>query len=523
MKTLQELISIVNKYKTRNVQIIGNHHANKKKHGKIFKLYDAISSGQVSTDTEAAQHLDVNLQSSTYRNLKNDLKSRLINTVFFIDVKQPNYNNYQRAYYNAWKDLAAAKILFGKRARTSGLEVTHKVLKIAEKYEHLDLLVDALKVLRLHHGSITGDTKNFNLYNEKLKHYQEAFQAETEAEEYYCILASEYVNSKASREEVYEKAKEFGEALAPFAKKFPYARLQMLYRIIRIAGFMSINQFEEARKISQEGIEFFSNKKFEYQIAIQILLHQQLICNIQLKQYDEGKRCAEQSLSYIPQGTHNWYNHYELELKLAMHTENYQEAYSILKIIESQSNFSQLPAYQQEKWLIYRSFIHYLVILEKIRPDKEDGSFNNFRIGRFLNEVPKYSKDKEGLNIPILVIQILFLILKKRYDETIDRIENIEKYCYRYLRKDHTYRSNCFIKMLLQIPISGFHRAGVQRRAATYLKKLNNTSLEASNQAHDIEIIPYETLWEFALDSLENKFYKQKPANTGARARMRIR
>jgi hypothetical protein len=30
-----------------------------------------------------------------------------------------------------------------------------------------------------------------------------------------------------------------------------------------------------------------------------------------------------------------------------------------------------------------------------------------------------------------------------------------------------------------------------------------------TNQPHEVEIIPYETLWEMALNSLENKFYKE--------------
>ncbi len=512
MKTLQELIAIVNKYKTRHVKVIGNEERNGNGGGRIFDLYDAISQGAAKSDMEAANFLGVDIRSSTYRNLKNELKNRLINTVFFIDVKQANYNDYQRAYYNAWKDMAAAMVLFGKRARTSALEISKKVLQIAKKYEHIDLAVSVLKVLRLHYGSIAGDLIKFKMYNEELKHYQKALDAEMEAEEYYCIMAAEYINSKATKKENYDQALEFAGILEPLVKQFPYARLQLLYYLIKITAYMNINDFESTRQVCIEGIKCFNKKKFEHQTAIQILLHQQLICNIQLKQFEEGKKAASRSLANIPEGTHNWFTHYELEFKLAMHTQNYQESYNILKTIESHTNFNQLPAHQQEKWQIHRAFIHYLVILEKIKPEKGDRSFNNFRIGRFLNEVPKYAKDKAGMNITILIIQILFLILKKQYDKTIDRIEAIEKYCYRYLRQDHTYRSNCFIKMLLQIPISGFHRAGVKRRAAGYVKKLNNVPLEASSQPYDIEVIPYEHLWEFAIDSLENKFYKKQPA-----------
>jgi hypothetical protein len=99
------------------------------------------------------------------------------------------------------------------------------------------------------------------------------------------------------------------------------------------------------------------------------------------------------------------------------------------------------------------------------------------------------------------------MIHKKEYDQAIDRIEAIEKYVTRYLRKDDTFRSNCFIRMLLQIPASGFHQAGVIRRAKKYQNKLEECPLEMAGQNYEIEIIPYETLWKMVVQSLEPAFH----------------
>ena len=122
--------------------------------------------------------------------------------------------------------------------------------------------------------------------------------------------------------------------------------------------------------------------------------------------------------------------------------------------------------------------------------------------------MPTYSKDKRGLNIPILVVQLLFMIAKKDYDQTIDRFEAIKKYCSRYLKKDDNLRSNCFINMLLQIPSASFHKAGVERKAKKYWDRLQSTPLEFAKQSQEIEIMPYEDLWELILESLEPKFYR---------------
>jgi len=148
------------------------------------------------------------------------------------------------------------------------------------------------------------------------------------------------------------------------------------------------------------------------------------------------------------------------------------------------------------------------VEIKKVEPAPSDKRFNKFKLGKFLNSVPVFSKDKRGLNIPILIIQILFMIIRKDYDNAINRIEAIEKYCVRHLRMDEHFRSNCFIKMLLEIPKSSFHQAAVKRKTQKLLDKLKATPQQVVNQIHEIEIIPYEVIWDYIMESMETKFYK---------------
>lgn len=511
MKILQELIDVITKYKVRHIDVIGNPDKDAdKSQTKITQLYEALQAKEVENDQMAAELLELKTKSTGYRNVKNGLKKRLINTVFFIDVKQASYNEQQTAYYNCWRNWAAAKILIGKSARMTAVELSQKVLKQAIKYEFLELAIDVLKFLRMHYGNIVGDRKKFAEYNDLYNTYEKAWRAESKVEEYYCLLAIEYIHSKATKKELYEKAMDFAEELEDYLQQFPYYRIQLTARMIMIAGYMSINNYNRALTICEEGIHFFENKVYKAKVAMQILLHQQLICYIQLREYEKGLQVADKSLTLLTEGTHNWFKHYELQFMLAMHTRRYQEGYGILNKVVGHRKQKSRNDRALEKWKINQAYIHYLVLMEKIKPDEDDNRFNNFRLGKFLNEVPSYSQDKRGLNVPILVIHILFLILKKEYDKAIDRIEAIERYCSRYLQKDDTFRSNCFIKMLLQIPISGFHRSGVVRRAEKYRKQLDEVPLEVASQPYEIEVIPYEDLWEFALDSLENQFYQPK-------------
>ena len=109
------------------------------------------------------------------------------------------------------------------------------------------------------------------------------------------------------------------------------------------------------------------------------------------------------------------------------------------------------------------------------------------------------------MNIPILIIQILFLLAQKRYDTVINRMEAIDRYCSRYLKQDKNYRCNLFIRLLLQIPKAHFHPKTVLSRADRYLTLLRQHPLQLSPQGHDIEIVPFEDLWEMVLEGLGKK------------------
>ena len=113
----------------------------------------------------------------------------------------------------------------------------------------------------------------------------------------------------------------------------------------------------------------------------------------------------------------------------------------------------------------------------------------------------------EGSNITILILHILLLLEQKKYGEIIDRVESIKMYAHRYLRKGNTFRSDCFIKMLMQLPAASFHKAAVIRKAEKYLRRLEGEDGQAQVSNPEVEIIPYELLWEYVLESLQNKHY----------------
>ena len=145
----------------------------------------------------------------------------------------------------------------------------------------------------------------------------------------------------------------------------------------------------------------------------------------------------------------------------------------------------------RDRYFILKGYVNFLLPVEK-----------PFRLGRFLNQVPIYSKDKRGHNSNILIIQILHLLKNKKYNDIIDKVESLKQYSWQHLRNDDTLRSACFIKMLCQLPAGNFKKINVTRRVSTYYQRMTELP-DKYKMDIDVEVVPYEVLWEEVLSCLD--------------------
>ncbi len=502
MDSLFEIVDIVKTIKLKSSDLLLSY-TGRKNQAQVF--YEKLVNRELHTDQEAAQYFfKTGTTDFRYKNLKRYLKEKLLSSLFFIEPKQ-NYGEYDREYIYCCKNMMAAKILINFGTRETGINICKKVFKKALRVELTEFILETARYLRLHHGTRTGSLKEFNYYNKIFKKYQDIAMAESLAEEYYTILMLPYVKSKATNESTSKKALAFYELLEPYLKKFKSPLLHFYGRYILIISHLSMNDYNQVILHCEKAIKFFENKPYGYNTPLRVFLHTLLLSYVQTKNFPNGKVAASKAASLVLVGTHSWYVSQELSLLLALHSKEYAEAWKTLKLALDHPKFKFLSAYVQERWLIYKAYVYFLAEAGKLEIQNE-GDGNRLWLGKILNSVPNLSRDKRGLNIPVLIIQILFMIIRKDYDKSLDRFEAIQKYCSRYLHKGDGYRSNCFINMLLQIPKGNFHKSGVARKAKKWYDRLTSAPLDLANQPHEIEIIPYEDLWGFIMDSLDSKF-----------------
>ncbi len=507
MKKLKELIRIITKAKARNIEVIGQASA---RPTKVAQFYEALQNGELDTDEQAARYFyGKRGKASNYWNLKSELKKRLLNSLFFINLDDPHLIKQEKAYYRCYKDWAAAKILLRQGARHVAIELLEGVLRDALRYDFTELSLQASQVLRFHYGSREGNLKKVKYYNEIHHRCQQAWLYESQAEEYYTLLTAELARGRSAKKAISRRALEYYEQLKEPLQQYPTYRLLLIGHLIRVVAYRSLNDYEGTIASCREAICAFEDKPYKVRTPLYTFLHQQLLAHIQLKQFEKGKAAAEAAARLAHAGTANWFINLELMLALSLHTRNYKEAYRVYRRAVRHRGFRRLRPVDQEQWRVSGAYLQFLMEIGELEGEKGQGG--KFRISKFLNEVPVFSQDKRGRNIAILIAQILFLIVRKQYGRAISRFDAIEKYRLRYLHRESSLRrSNYFVRMLLVIPDCSFHKAAVLRKAKPWLKKLRATPLQLAHQPHGVEVIPYEQLWEFTVESLEPKFFRSR-------------
>ncbi len=502
MQDIKELIILLHQHNLRPLKYLSVTADS-----KLLALYEGISKGKFQTDEEAEAMLyKGKVGTSGYRKLKSDLRERLVEHVLQISTDQNHYSDYQKAYYDCHKRWVIVRYLTGQNANTAALFLANRLLQQARKFDFTLLCMDIASYLRIQYSLRESNDKKFREINQLFGEFRNLYDAECRAEELYTALVVDTVNKRSAQQEVVETAETYYRSLEDSLQHFNSYKLNMYGYMIGLMRYTLVGDHEKALQFCAKALDFFESRPYEARVPLQIFYYQHLICNVHLQRFAEGEKSLKRCLELMEEGTFNWFKLKELYLLLLLHTRKYGEVEKMLADTLQNPRFEFLPENVKELWRIYESYVYYLMALGKM----DSPLRNRFKLAKFINEVPIFSKDKSGMNIAILIIKMLIQLQEHKYSAVLDEVEAIEQYCYRHLRSEETQRSYNFLKMLLQIPMGQFDRQSIVPKAERYLERLRTIPLQLANQTHEIEIVPYEDLWNFALESLDMK--PEKPS-----------
>jgi hypothetical protein len=484
-------------------KILQGEHKDDQKKSLIRRLYTLIHAKKHSEDEIVKKLYGPKATPShgSFRTLKTRLRHVLIEAYIMQELGAPSYKTYDLALQNGLRQLEIVRMLVIDQAYNAAKEIAIQAFKYVKKYEIITLNHGLTDIISALHLGLFYDEKRYLYYSDLYRYYSQASYDLSTVTNYYREIRNAMYAQRKSPMEIGEKAAEYTEASSAIRQKYLHVS-QILTMITRteVTGCRLRGDYQKAIDASIRGSNALKKCTGTGKSSIENLAISRVECTIMLNDFELSKKQIYLANKEIQKNSVNHLALSSLAILAGLRTSNYEFAYRQFASISQRQINKLLTPPSQEHWTMLEACINLLIISGEISPKEDWPKISNFRVARFLNEVTTSARNKRGDNIQILIIQALFSILRKKYDDAIDRTAGLEAYCNRYLKDDENIRNSCFFKLLLITIKSGFNRRLAQRKGeSTYqLMKAANERSKLNN----IELIPYEKLWSILLSHL---------------------
>jgi hypothetical protein len=498
MKELNRLVQLIDKNKPRKIEVLGNEEAT----SRHAEMYNLLKEGHIFTDADAALHFYGDAKAVTqtaFRQFKSKFKERLINTLFFLEKDNAEASDLQNATISIQKEWAAINIIYTKGDYHLASKLAEDLLPYAIKYDLTEIVVYIADRLRQGYGTQIANRNRYDELKKLQADYTALWQLEILSRDIFHDIRMDYIKSSAFQDDLTEKARKGWNILQPHLQNTTSLQFLTHSYVVGLAQYSSSpDDLKATIKLCDEAISKLSEKLFKPKKQIAVFMNQKIRCYTQLKDREEGENVIKEALTLQEEGTEGWFKTLEHQTFLALHTQSYDVAFQVWNTVNNHKSFKVLTLQHSEIWRLFGAYLHFLAASGKVNGLTLQQS--KFKSAKFINEIPTFSTDKEGMNIPVLIIQIAILIAEKKTSSIPDRLEALNKYWWRHIRKtDESYRSHCFIKMLQELPKGNYKRVSVEARTKTMLRDLTAVSFNIVAQDFKREVIPLEDLWAILL------------------------
>ncbi|MBC5774937.1 hypothetical protein H8S95_12745 [Pontibacter sp. KCTC 32443] len=488
MQEIQQLLKVLQKISSKNLL---NSYLQK---GKSLEgcYVNGITQGEFNSDVEAAYKLYGTDQSDVrYKMLKHRVKKKLYNTLLTIDINNTNVAFYKETECS--RLLNIAKILLKQTEYHLSIGICNKVIPIAVQYEFNDILLNAYEI-ELTALTNQGSLKSFN---EKRKRYLDQLQLvglEKEAIGLHQMSKAHLKSTVKVRKSLLNelpstilRLKNIVSEINTFDSFLSLYKTSILYYEL-IGDFVQImNITKDAFERVQQGE--INPARFDIKYNAYTLIY----AHLRTKEYAKGLIYANDFYSLFDSTTKNWFAYMENYFLLAVHARQYELATVLLHRVRTNTSFTTISNDATERWQLYTAYLYFL---EPKSPVLEGFNYQNF-----VTSVNEYSKDKQGFNVAILILQFMYFLKKGDTEGLLYRIESLKKYILTHLKDTFSLRSKLFLKLLMLTVTEDYDAASCRIKGAKHYQKLIETPTPGDAYA-EIEIVPYEHLWELILESM---------------------
>ncbi len=494
MEDLKRLVSIITKRKQRQYPLLELKSINESSSKEnIFFRY--IKKGIVNTDDDASKLIyGTASDDDRFRMLKSRLKQKLLNHLFFLDFTENNLKVSNQYEQEVIQHLHQARMLMFTGEFKIARSLVLKALITSERCEFTKYTVSCLEEL----VRIYSDNCQPHMFNDVIKSLKKArtlYAAEEAAAEHYYFIKMMIVKSVNSRKKNLDSAAKSIKYLEKIWTEtktynvFQYLLNLMLLHKELVGDFNGIIPvLQEVQTGKFRKVSLNKNRLDESQIVKSMAF-----AYFRAKQFEQGLDYIRDNKDIFDPSSGEWFNYYEVYFLTAVYNRNYPVAFEIIDNVFESKFFDKQAEEQKDKWKLYNAYIHLM----------HDGSNylkNNY--ANILKDIPEYDKEKEGFNFAILILQFMYYVDQREIEKLTQIRDEMKMYMANHFKENFSYRSRTIYKLLNIVVENDLDFKNVQLKSRYLIKKLAENQI-VGNAYVELEIVPYEHLWEMIFNKLK--------------------
>jgi hypothetical protein len=376
------------------------------------------------------------------------------------------------------------------------LQLAEKLIIKAIKYQfYFDAAQLAHKILTFYTFNKVDKSKQLK-YKKIMNTCLEEAYWETKINVEYMEIASMFEFSKNIDKDLFDlKINEAMQVYEPVQTKIQSQLFRKDFINLKMMKYHVHRRFEEVVKLSDELLDYLNEQDFKSTMVIKATLRKKADHLILLKKFDLALETINQLINMEVVGSVTWASMQFNLLKIYINQEEFQKAYQVILDYKNVKG----NVYTNKFFNIYKVFFQAFIKMGLI--NGEQYIRTELRSLELSNE--DFKKDKSGMNTTILISQICIAIAEKD-NSAMDKIDALKMYSFRYLTK-RNIRTKIFLNMIMEVLKYNFHPIAIERNTQKHLKKLEQNPAEITDEAVEIELIPYEKLWKIIMEFIKKK------------------
>lgn len=477
----------------------------------VEKLLQGIASGVYKTEEDASKDLYGQAPNSpSFIRLKDRVYSKLFQQLFLINFQGNKFSNESQKYFKNLANLVAARMLYGMGNNFLAKKLAKRTVKYASEKNQSEIGFLASNLLMAIIRDFPEKRENTELraYDNISKTFFSNLLIENEIDCCYGTIVNNLQKGGNFRKKEVDRVFHTLISLQNKLKGISNNKVIRYYFSIAVLEIQKMN-FYDAIKTCDSGLKRTNNAQIP---SAQILYLLKTQCYIHLNYNPKALAAIKAAEEKDRKRGHNRIQSLELTFLIYIRSSDFGDAVKIFQDATTNKSFSSLSQIAQESWHQYGLLLLFLIQLDKIPPSESlDRVKPKLRLGKLMNELQEYSKDKAGQNLSIRILHAMILLVSKRYEEFEESLPPLQAYIQRYIRKyPELSRSGMLVKMLSHIPAVGYDAERAAWRARTQLEKMTVPPEQLPLKITEMEVIPYEKMWQFVVEFLHT--IKKRPS-----------